>query len=85
MSEKPDMHVTVLYFASLRDASGCASEPVRTEAGDVASLYRELRERHGFGFAPERLRAAIDGAFVPWTTALHDGAEIAFLPPVSGG
>jgi sulfur-carrier protein len=79
------MQVEVLYFASLRDAAGCASERIETEAPDVATLYAQLRARHGFVFAPERLRAAIDGAFVPWTQALHPGAEVAFLPPVSGG
>ena len=79
------IQVTVLYFASLRDASGCASESVSTDAGDAGSLYAALRARHGFTMAPERLRVAIDGAFVPWTTRLHEGAEIAFLPPVSGG
>jgi molybdopterin synthase sulfur carrier subunit len=77
--------VTVLYFASLRDASGCAAEEVETAATDVAALYAECRARHGFVLPQQRLRAAVDGAFVPWTTALHAGAEIAFLPPVSGG
>lgn len=79
------MQVEVLYFASLRDAAGCVSERVATAAVDVAALYAELRARHGFGFAQDRLRASIDGAFVPWTQPLHDGAEVAFLPPVSGG
>ena len=31
------------------------------------------------------LKAAIDGEFCPLDTVLHDGAEIALLPPVSGG
>ena len=79
------MRVEVLYFASLRDAAGCASETVETQAADVGALYAELRSRHGFTMAPERLRAALDGAFVPWTTALREGAEVVFLPPVSGG
>lgn len=77
--------VTVLYFASLRDASRCASEVVVTDAHDLAALYAELRARHGFVLAPGRLRAAVDGAFAPWAAPVRDGAEIAFLPPVSGG
>jgi molybdopterin synthase sulfur carrier subunit len=44
-----------------------------------------LRVRHGFALAPERLRVAIDGAFSDWDAAVSDGAEIAFMPPVSGG
>ena len=79
------MRVDVLYFASLRDAAGCAQESVDTAARDVGALYAELRARHAFSLAPERLRAAMDGAFVAWTTALREGCEVAFLPPVSGG
>ena len=79
------MQIDVLYFATLRDASGCAGERVDTAAIDVAALYGELRARHGFALAPESLRAAMDGAFVSWHAPLREGAEIAFLPPVSGG
>ncbi len=77
--------VEVLYFASLRDAAGCAQESVRTSAADVAALYLELQGRHGFRFGPERLRAAVNGAFVAWDAPLQADAEVAFLPPVSGG
>ena len=77
--------VEVRYFASLRDAAGTASESVRTEARDLSGLYAQLRERHGFSFPQERLRAALDGAFASWDAPLRDGAEVAFLPPVSGG
>lgn len=80
-----EIRVQVLYFASLRDAAGCAAETVVTVATDAALLYDELRVRHGFALAAERVRAAIDGAFVPWDASLHDGCEVAFLPPVSGG
>ena len=79
------MSVTVLYFASLRDAAGRDVETVETEAPDVGVLYSELAVRHGFGFAAKSLRAAIDGAFVPWDAPLRPGAEVAYMPPVSGG
>lgn len=79
------MRVEVLYFASLRDAAGCAAEAVDTAAQDVGALYAELAARHGFGFAPKSLRAAIDGAFVAWDAPLRPNAEVAYLPPVSGG
>ena len=77
------MSVTVLYFASLRDAAGVASEivPVPTCA---AILYEELRVRHGFP-AFQNLRVAINGEFARWDVEVPDGAEIAFIPPVSGG
>jgi molybdopterin synthase sulfur carrier subunit len=78
------MSVTVLYFASLRDAAGIGSEVVENPAS-LAALYAELRARHGFAMAQDKLRVAVDGAFSDWNAAIGDGAEIAFIPPVSGG
>jgi len=76
--------LTVLYFASLRDAAGVASESVEA-AGDLRALYEALRERHAFALPVERLRVAVDGAFARWDDKVRDGSEVAFIPPVSGG
>lgn len=78
------MNITVLYFASLRDAAGTASETLPLPAS-LPALYEALRARHGFALPRERLRVAIDGAFVAWDTPPRAGSEIAFIPPVSGG
>lgn len=75
---------TVLYFASLRDAAGVDCEAVAFD-GDLHALYAVLRARHGFALPVERLRVAVDGAFAHWDDVPRDGAEIAFIPPVSGG
>lgn len=77
--------VTLLYFASLRDAAGTAQETVDTAAVDLRALYAEARARHGFALPRERLRVAVDGEFAEWDDAVPDGAEVAFIPPVSGG
>jgi molybdopterin synthase sulfur carrier subunit len=77
--------VTVLYFASLRDASGCASETIESSDGTLRALYASLGARHCFGLSAERLRVAVDGAFANWGDAPREGSEIAFIPPVSGG
>ena len=77
--------VTVLYFASLRDVAGMASETFDTAAPDLRVLYIELRARHSFALPVDRLRVAVDGAFAHWGDAPRDGSEIAFIPPVSGG
>ena len=77
--------VTVLYFASLRDAAGCASETIETSDRTLRALYTSLSSRHHFGLSSERLRVAVDGAFSNWDVEPHEGAEIAFIPPVSGG
>jgi molybdopterin synthase sulfur carrier subunit len=76
---------TVLYFASLRDAAGIASEVVDSDAVDLAALYTQLRARHGFTLERDRLRVAVDATFATWQDKLREGSEIAFIPPVSGG
>jgi molybdopterin synthase sulfur carrier subunit len=78
------MSVTVLYFASLRDAAGREREELPRPAS-LPALYDELRARHGFALPRERLRVAVDGEFAGWDAPVRDGAEIAFIPPVSGG
>ena len=77
--------VEVLYFASLRDAAGMAGERVQTDAADLAALYQQLQQRHGFHLPRERLRVAVDGAFADWAEAPRAGSVVAFIPPVSGG
>ncbi|HVT31799.1 MAG TPA: MoaD/ThiS family protein [Rhodanobacteraceae bacterium] len=79
------MKVRLLYFASLRDRAGCADEAIETSAPTTGDLYADVAQRHGFPFAPERLRVAVNGALVPWSHAIADGDEVVFLPPVSGG
>ncbi|ALN86742.1 molybdopterin converting factor, subunit 1 [Lysobacter capsici] len=77
--------LTVLYFASLRDAAGVASESIEADNADLRGLYETLRERHGFALPADRLRVAVDGAFARWDDAPRAGSEVAFIPPVSGG
>jgi molybdopterin synthase sulfur carrier subunit len=79
------MRVRVLYFASLRDVAGRNEETLDVAMMPLAQLYDDARTRYGFTLPRERLRVAIDGAFSNWDAELHDGAEIAFIPPVSGG
>ncbi len=75
----------VLYFASLRDTARAVDETVETQVMTLASLYDELRLRHGFTLPREHLRVAVDGAFAKWQDRPREGSEIAFIPPVSGG
>jgi len=75
----------LLYFASLADRAGCAEEARASAAANPRELYAEVASAHGFGFAPERLRVAVNGAFVGWEHALANGDEVVFIPPVSGG
>jgi sulfur-carrier protein len=77
--------VTILYFAALRDAAGMASEVVETSATDLRALYEDMQSRHRLPFPARQLRVAVDGDFARWEDVPREGAEIAFIPPVSGG
>ncbi len=77
--------VKVLYFASLRDSAGVASESVDTSEPSLGELYDSLRSRHRFALPSDRLRGAVDGVFARWSDIPCEGSEIAFIPPVSGG
>lgn len=79
------MSYRLLYFASLADRAGRAEERRDSGAATPRALYAEVANAHGFTFAVERLRVAVNGAFVGWDHALADDDEIVFLPPVSGG
>ncbi|MDN5924071.1 MAG: MoaD/ThiS family protein [Xanthomonadales bacterium] len=79
------MKYRLLYFGALGECAGMAEESVTSETSLLLELYAQLRQRHGFGIEPARLRVAINGEFADWQQALRDGDEIVFLPPVSGG
>ncbi|HSX64412.1 MAG TPA: MoaD/ThiS family protein, partial [Pseudoxanthomonas sp.] len=52
---------------------------------DLQGLYAEAQARHGFNWPLAALRVAVDGEFAAWRDGVSDGAEVAFIPPVSGG
>jgi molybdopterin synthase sulfur carrier subunit len=83
--------VTLLYFAWVRQKLGRSEEKIELPAGvsTVAELTEHLRQR-GDGFAEvfsdlRRLRAAVNQEHGGWNTGLHEGDEVAFFPPVTGG
>ena len=85
------MKLRVLYFAALRERVGRSEETVDApeEIATVAQL-REWLARRGEpwqeAFAQtRRVRAAVDQAMVDDEHSLHEGAEVAFFPPVTGG
>ncbi|MEO7597377.1 MAG: MoaD/ThiS family protein [Opitutus sp.] len=77
--------ISTQYFAILREQRGLAHETIQTAAPTPGSLYSELRERHHFTLPLDRIRAAINGEFVPSDAPLADGDEVVFIPPVAGG
>jgi sulfur-carrier protein len=83
------MQISVRYFASLREALG-SGEAVQCRAG---TTLEELRDQliarggaHSIWLARGRaVRCALNQEMVAGDANLHDGAEVAYFPPVTGG
>ena len=82
--------LNVLYFASLRESFGRASEqlPVPVPA-DVNALVSVLRARGGPWSESldvgKRWRVAVNQEIAAMDTRLNAGDEVAIFPPVTGG
>jgi molybdopterin converting factor subunit 1 len=79
------MKLQLQYFALLREQRGLSAETVETAATTPDALYTELRAKRGFTLPGDRVRAAVNGAFVAADAALKDGDTVVFIPPVAGG
>ncbi len=80
------MIVRLLAFASAREALGTAERDVTLATGTLAELRSTLEaERPAIADLWPRLAIAVDGEIVSGDRGLDDGAEVALLPPVSGG
>jgi molybdopterin converting factor subunit 1 len=81
------MPVTVRLFARLREVAG-AGELTRTLPTDrtVAGVWEQLVQDYPAmaDYRPS-LSCAVNAEYARFKTAISDGDEIAFLPPVSGG
>jgi molybdopterin synthase catalytic subunit/molybdopterin converting factor small subunit len=71
--------VTVRLFAGLKERAGWSHREI--EAASVGEVWARL----DLGSEPDGLLYAVDRAYAPRDRALHDGAEVALIPPVSGG
>jgi molybdopterin converting factor subunit 1 len=81
------VRVTVRLFARLRDIAG-APELTRTVAAGatIGSVWRGLVAEHPALADYERsISSAVNADYARMDQAVHDGDEVAFLPPVSGG
>jgi molybdopterin synthase catalytic subunit/molybdopterin converting factor small subunit len=80
------MRVRTRCFAILREVAPDRAEVELPDGATLDDAWAALVRRHP-GLLPYRpiVRAARNGAYAAWETALADGDEAAFLPPVSGG
>jgi sulfur-carrier protein len=83
------MHIRLRYFASLRETLG-QGETIELPADATVASARDALIARGGAHAQllargRALRCALDQQMADETQPLHDGAELAFFPPVTGG
>lgn len=81
------MLVRVVYLGMLKEIAGREREDVElAEAAILGDLYRQLQQRipklQEFRGA---IALAVNYEYADGSVALHDGDEVALIPPVSGG
>jgi molybdopterin synthase catalytic subunit len=85
------MQLKILYFASLREALGLEEETLEVpaevaSAGALRTWLSQRDARFAQALAGHRaLRMAINKRLAQPESALIEGAEVAFFPPVTGG
>jgi len=81
------MTVRVLFFAILRERAGCKEIAVQLpEASTVGELWSTLcRTYPQFEPLSSSMSFAVDQEYVDRSSVLHADAEVALIPPVSGG
>ena len=84
------MAVTVKFFASVREAVGASSETLELPAfvKTVGQLRAHLAARGDSwrdALGNPALRMACNQVMCGADSAVADGAEVAFFPPVTGG
>lgn len=81
------MRIRVLLFGQLKDIVGRPEESLDVQPGTKLS---DLVERYAhqfpkFGPIAGSMACSVNREYVSTATMLHDGDEVGFLPPVSGG
>ena len=81
------MQITVLFFAQARERAGRSRAtlelPDQSRVSDALEAIG--REHPGLESLWPHLAVAVDGQLRPADAPLEAGAELALLPPVSGG
>jgi len=81
------MKIRLLYFAVLRDIAGRSEDvvdlPEGTRAGEVWQRLRDEYAALRDYIQPPMI--AVNESYVSADEPLHDGDELAFIPPVAGG
>lgn len=77
------MSITIRYFASLREKMGRSEETL--DATSARSVREAWQAVSGGQEMPANLLCAVNMEYVSPEQDIHDGDEVAFFPPVTGG
>jgi molybdopterin synthase sulfur carrier subunit len=80
--------ITVLLFGPLADLAGWRSQAIEPAPPSLSALKGQLARRWprlGEALAGPGVQAAVDKTVVRGDPLLAAGAEVAFMPPMSGG
>jgi len=86
-SSSQTARVKVLFFGRLKEIVGRAEDSVELPDGvAIETVFSHYGASHPeLGRFRASLVASCNQEFAAWSTPLHSGDEVAFLPPVSGG
>jgi molybdopterin converting factor subunit 1 len=81
------MRVTVRLFAQLRDLAGASDLDCTVANGaSVADVWQALvRDHPALASFTRAMSVAVNLDYARMDAPVHEGDEVAFLPPVSGG
>ncbi|MGF1713875.1 molybdopterin synthase sulfur carrier subunit [Photobacterium chitinilyticum] len=80
--------INVLFFAQVKELVGVDRLEVEAEFSTAETLRAHLCERGDkwqLALESGKLLVAVNQTICPLETAINDGDEIAFFPPVTGG
>ena len=80
--------IKVLFFAKVKELVACDELSLPCDYASAEQLRSALSERGdkwALALEAGKLLVAVNQTLVPLDTPLHDGDEVAFFPPVTGG
>jgi molybdopterin converting factor small subunit len=80
-----EIAIEAKLFAGAREVAGAGSVPLRLPAGSTVRDAVEALLTAYPGLREMRLRFAVNAAYAAEDMVLHDGDELACIPPVGGG